>query len=233
MRLIDGRGRHSSLGGAEREGVTVKSADDLYVELVGDVDIPGWVFIPEDLSLAEQELWLTEVTTALCDYIRAAEPQQSGALESEVRSVLEAGLVARARSDSYLMYQVWPVAAPAATMCHVNLAASEDIPWSQMEGTFHEAHAQYVGPGTQFSRHDVIESEYGSLEVVAVHFIFDDGDTALMMHLEESLSSLISPSLVRFAVFKDSVRVVRGDGRYFASRPRPGVVADEVWPDED
>lgn len=211
----------------------VTSVDAWSFELAEDVDIPGWVFVPEGLTLQEHELWLREVTTALCEFIRSGEPEYSGALESEVRSVLEAGLAARARSSSYAMYQVWPVAAPAATMCHVNLAESADIPWDQMDGTRHEAHARYIGPGVQYSTRREVDSDDGPIELTSVHFIFDDGDVALILHLEESLPLLISQSLVRFTVFKDAIRLDRGDGTDFASVLPPGTIADDSWPSDD
>lgn len=209
----------------------MSSLDKWSFELAEDIDIPGWVFLPEGLTLPDQQMWLTEVTKALCDLIRSEQLDDSTGLEGEVRSVLEAGLAERARSKSSVMYQVWPAAAAAATMCHVNIAASADLPdWNEMDGRVHTAEARYMGPGLQYSTRRQVETDDGPLDVNSVHFIFDDGSVAVMLHLEESLPALISQSLIPFTIFKDALRMVGDDGTEFTAVEPTGVIVDDTWP---
>ncbi|QYJ05590.1 hypothetical protein KUV85_07910 [Nocardioides panacisoli] len=209
------------------------STDRWSLDFAEDVDLPGWVFLPVGLEEEDRELWLTEVSTALSDLVGSRSIDGVPMTTAEARSVLESGLAARAESESYVLYQVWPVTAPATVLCHVNPVRSEDLPdWSQLEGRIHAAEARYIGPGLQYSTRRTVESDEGPVEVNSVHFVFDDGEAALMLNLEESVSALISQALVGFSLLKNALVMTRDDGSRFTSTTPAVLLEDEYWPDD-
>lgn len=210
------------------------SVEGWSLELADDVDLPGWIFLPEDLDQSGRELWLTEASDVLSDAIGASYSENPKTVETDVRSMLEIGLEARADSASYLMYQVWPLLAPATVICHVNVVASEDLPdWKSLDGVVHSADARYVGPGLQFSTRREIDTPDGRVELNSVHLAYDAGDVALLLTLEESLAPLVSRALVGFTLLKDALQLRKEDGTLFASIAPAELVADEQWPTED
>lgn len=215
-------------------GFLVTSVEGWSLELVDDVDLPGWVFLPEDLSPGDREVWLSEAANVLSDAIGNSYSEDLAVVQSDVRSMLEIGLAERAGSGSYLMYQVWPLLAPATVLCHVNVVASEDLPdWNSLDGVVHSADARYIGPGLQFSTRREIDGPEGTVELNSVHLAYDGGDVALLLTLEESLAPLVSRALVGFTLLKDALQLRKGDGTLFASAAPAGLVADEQWPTED
>lgn len=202
------------------------SVDGWSLDLVDDIDLPGWVFLPEDLSARDQDLWLTEATALLWGLIQRSLQQNDEANEEMVRTVLRQGLDARSASGSYAMYQVWPRAVPAAVMCHLNVAASQDLPdWRSLDGVLHPAEARYLGPGLQYSTRRRVEG----VDLVSTNFVFDDGDVALMLTLEESLPPLITPALVGLTVLKDALQLARADGSVFTAAAPVVVAKDDSW----
>lgn len=207
------------------------SVDGWSLDLVEDIDIPGWVFVPEGLGRPEQEVWLGEAGQLLTEIIGSENSGDPVATAREVRTVLESGLAARADSGSYVIYQVWPVVAPAAVICHVNVVSSNDLPdWSELDGAMHAAEARYIGPGLQFSTRRSVDGPEGPVELNSVHLVFDGGDVALMLTLEESLAPLVSRALTGLTVLKDALQLTRADGTKFVSNAPVGIATDEPWP---
>ncbi|MGY0538415.1 hypothetical protein ACW14X_12930 [Nocardioides sp. YJ-D4] len=195
-----------------------------------DVDLPGWLFLPEGLTSSEQDLWLESATELLWSVIGSGPDPAARGTEEMVRSMLADGLAARSASPSYAMYMVWPVLAPAAVMCHIDFTASDDLPdWKELDGVVHAADARYLGPGVQYSTRRQIEAGGGLLDLSSVHFVFDDGEVALMLTLEESISTLVSHAAVGFTRMKDALQVLKGDGTAFVSKVVPEYVRDEQW----
>ncbi len=195
-----------------------------------DVDLPGWLFLPEGLASDEQELWLDSATELLWGVIGSGPATEARGTEAMVRSVLAEGLAARATSASHAMYQVWPVLAPAAVMCHVDFAASDDLPnWKEFDGVIHAADARYLGRGLQYSMRRQVDGAEVPIDLSSVHFVFDDGEVALMLTLEESISTLISHAVVGFTRLKDALQVVKTDGTPFTSTVVPDYVREEQW----
>lgn len=205
------------------------SVDGWTLDLVEDIDLPGWIFLPEGLSPREQEQWLAEATTLLWGIIGPSLRADDEMNEAMVRSVFRQGLDARFASGSYAMYQVWPRAVPAAVMCHVNVVASQDLPdWRTLDGVLHLADARYLGSGLQYSTRRRVEG-VDNVDLVSANFIFDDGDVALMLTLEESLPPLITPALVGLTILKDALKLTRADGSAFTAVAPAAVVKDESW----
>lgn len=195
-----------------------------------DVDLPGWLFLPEGLSSDEQDLWLDSATELLWDVIGSGSATDARGTEAMIRSVLADGLAARSTSASYAMYLVWPVLAPAAVMCHIDFAATDDLPnWKNLDGVVHAADARYLGPGLQYSTRRQVDGPGGPIDLSSVHFVFDDGQVALMLTLEESISTLISHAVVGFTRMKDALQVVKSDGAAFTATAVPEYIRDEQW----
>lgn len=216
--------------------MTTAIGDDLAGWSIGvaeEVDIPGWLYLPADLSTEEQDTWLDEAGTALVDLIQATAPQLDlpPTIAGQVREVLQAGLSARAESTCELMYQVWPVAGPAAVLCEVNATRTEELPdWKQMPGRVHDAVARHIGPGLQYSTRRVVDEGDGPEDLSAVHFVFADASYAFLLSLQEGPSPLIAQALTPLAIFKDALAVVREDGELFSSTPVVEVIEDSAWP---
>lgn len=197
-----------------------------------DVDLPGWVYLPQGLTDEEQDLFVLEVTRLLHELMRETAPQQPPPADEQLHHLLRAGLAARAESESAVLYQVWPVAGPAAVFCDVNFVRTADLPdWTQMPGVLHPAEARHIGPGLQYSSRRVIEDEDGDpLDVSAVHFVFTDDEQGVMLGLHESSSALISQALIGFGLFKNALTFSRKDGSTFTSKAPAGMIADTEWP---
>lgn len=206
------------------------SVEDWTLEFAEEVDLPGWVFLPELATPEDQDAWITEISDALWEIIGTPVPEDVPTSKTDVREALSAGLAARTESTSFAMYQVWPVAAAATVLCHLNLAAREDLPdWSDSDGVTHAADARYLGPGVQYSTRRPVEGMEG-VEVNSVHFVFADDDVALILSLEEAPAPLISRALVGFTLLKDALRLTRGDGAPFRACPPSGLREDSLWP---
>lgn len=206
------------------------------LDFAEDIDLPGWVPLPQGLTAAEEDEYASGVAGHLQELITETRPELSPPSVEQLQSLVRDGLAARASSDSAMVYQVWPVGGPYFVFCHVNFARAADLPdWSDLPGTVHAAEARHIGPGLQYSNRRQIEDEHGDpLDVSAIHLIFADGDYAVMVGLEEASSALITQSLVGLGLYKNALIVSRGDGSTFTSEPPSAVIADSEWPiDED
>lgn len=212
----------------------MKSLVGWELEFADQLDLPGWLLLPDGLDAADQETWVAEGTRLLSPIIGTDRGDGVETTEADVREVLVGGLVKRRNSDSYLIYQVWPVAGPFAVYCHVNVVDSEALPdWQAIDGTVHPAEGRHVGPGLQWATHQRVEHEGDNVDLTSVHFVFDDGDVALQLSLEESVAQLIAKTVFAFTTLKDAVRLKRADGSTFTAATPTGIGTDESWPAEE
>ncbi len=195
------------------------------------MDLPGWVHLPNDLGPADRGKLVDEVVGLLKDLIGDDLPDGTPISEAEIRAVLEAGLDARAESESYALYLVWPVMGPAAVMCHVNRVRTEDLPdWSTLDGRLYAARARHIGPGLQYSTRRTVDTDEGPVELSSVHFVFGDERDGIMINLEESYSSLIAQALVGLSVYMNALAATREDGSRFTSTAPPALIPNEDKP---
>ena len=200
------------------------------VQLAEDVDLPGWVWLPDELAPEERSAYVDEVVPALQDLIGTHQADGTPNTEVDIRAILEAGLDARAKSNSYAMYQVWPVRAPAAVMCHLNRAATEDLPeWDDIDGRRFAAKARYIGPGLQISSRFTADTDQGPAELATVYFVFADGHDSVVVHLEPSVPQLVAHTMMGMGLYLNALNVTKADGSTFTSVASDATVADDDW----
>lgn len=209
----------------------VGATGDWQLDLVEDIDLAGWVWLPDAFEAGEREAWVDEVVPVLQDHIGAQQVDGTPNAVGDIRGLLNAALDARAESDSYAMYQVWPVHAPAAVMCHVNRVRTEDLPdLDSLEGRrMHRTDGRYIGPGVQVSSRFTADTDDGPMDLAAVYFVFADQEDAVVVHLDPSLPEFIAQSLVGVGIFTNALEVTRGDGTTFSSLVPSGLIADDEW----
>lgn len=210
--------------------------DEWVLDVVDDIEMPGWVFVPEGLTAQEQATWTDEITGALLDALDTTGWDGQDISEADVRQVLAAALEERASSPSLAMFQVWPLPAAAAVMCHISVHPSDDLPdWTTLEDVVvHAVAAPHIGPGLQCT---VRVRERGAggeeFELVSVHQIFDDGDLTLVLSLDEAPALLMAPALPGLLALAGVVRMHRGDGTPFVSVAPPSIPDESPWQLED
>lgn len=209
---------------------TAQATGSWQLDVADDVDLPGWVWLPEDFQ-GLREAWVDEVTPVILDLIGDSEADQGASAAAEVRAVLESALDTRAESSSYAMYLVWPVHAPAAVMCHVNRARVKDLPgWDELDGVTHAVDAEHIGPGLLVSSRFTADTDQGAAELAAVLLVFADEEDAVVVNLEPSLPQLIAQSMVGLGMLVDALAVTRADGSPFQSLPIAPTSNLEEWP---
>jgi len=200
------------------------------LDLAEDIDLPGWVWLPEDMDAAQRRDWVEEVTPAVLDLVSPPGGAEEATSEAEVRGLIESALDSRAGSPSYAMYLVWPVRAPAAVMCHVNLTRTEDLPdWGDLEGRMHGVEARNLGPGVQITTDVTVEGADGPEELVTVIYVFVEDEAAVVINIEPSLPQLVGPAMLGVGMFMNAIAVSRPGGTAFAAQPTtaPLITSDE------
>jgi hypothetical protein len=200
--------------------------------VVEEVDLPGWVWLPEDMEPAQRDSWVEEVVPAVIELIGNPEPDGGSTTSVDVRAVLESGLEARAESPSYMMYLVFPVHAPAAVMCHVNLVQTQDLPdWDDFSGRMHPAQARYLGPGVQITTEVTAETDQGPAELTTLVYIFADAEAGIVVTFEPAFPQLIAQAMVGAGLLINALAVSRPDGTAFEAAPSTApVIAGDEWP---
>lgn len=210
----------------------MSSEAEWVIGIVEDFEIPGWFLIPQVSEDGIGRAWVEECAQALSAVVGEERWDGEIATEVDVRELLGWALEERAATDSDALFQVWPVPYPAALMCHLNLVASATLPsWTELGVVTHPIEAPHLGPGIQCSTRRA-EGE-GEIDLVSVHLVFDNGDVALMMSLEEAPSPLITRALPEFMFLMEALNVERSDGAPFHA-VAPDVQFDEpAWPFEE
>lgn len=202
------------------------------LDVVDDPAVPGWYLVPPDLDAQLQREWTDACVEDLRVLLSSEDPDDEPVAEHDVRALLAAALDLRASSPSVAIFQVWPVRLAATVQCHVTILASADLPnWSEVEGvSLFPVEGEHLGPGLQCA---VRREDPDDGELLSLHYVFDDGDSALLLSLDESLAPLIGAALPGFVMLKDVLRMTRADGRQFAAVAPTGVAIDEEWALED
>ncbi|MFE6645500.1 hypothetical protein ACFVJS_02975 [Nocardioides sp. NPDC057772] len=204
------------------------------VELVEDLDVPGWIPVPEGLSHREREQWI-DGTSKRLEYL-VGTPRWDGekSTSTDIRDLLQMALDERERSDAYALFQVWPVMSAAAVTCHLYLVENESSPdIAKWDGVLHAAHAENIGPGVQLSARNEWLFDGGSVLLESVNYMFTDGEVSLLLGVDECIPQLATSVVRGLSTLKDLLRVVREDGRVFESVLPPSAPVDESWPIED
>lgn len=192
---------------------------------------PGWFIVPTDMGAQERTTWMAETFGSIrASWGDAWEDEH----EKQVLRLLEEGLRVRAESPSTMIFQVWPILGPLALSCHVNVLSSDGLPdWSDLGAVVHSAEAPGIGPGLQCSVRRTLHEGDERIDLMSVHFIFDDGTTTLMLSLDETIAVALARALPGLTGVLESVRMERSDGTTFISIPPDGILEDAPWQLED
>lgn len=187
---------------------------------------PGWFPVPADVS--EQDAW----RTAVVDRLREDWGDRwSPDVEAEVGRQIDVTLAVRAASVSQAMFQVWPIVGPVAAVVHVSIFESEDLPaWSELDAVTHRIDVPGLGPGIQCTATSSFEHDGRRVELASMHLVFDDGDTTLMLSIDETLPAILVRTLPGFQALPAAVSLERDDGSRFAPVPVPGILDVTPWP---
>lgn len=204
------------------------------VELVDDLDVPGWIPVPEGLTPPEREQWIASTSESLGHLVGTPRWDGETSTSADIRGLLQMSLDERERSDAYALFQVWPVMSAAAVTCHLYVVESESLPdITKWDGILHAANAEHIGPGVQLSARNELLFDGGTVVLESVNFWFTDGEVSLLLGVDECIPQLAASVVRGLSIFKDLLRVVREDGKVFESALPPGAPIDEPWPIEE
>lgn len=204
------------------------------LDLVDEIEAPGWLFIPEFQDAEEKDRWIS-----LASEEAATQAGWDGELleADEIRDVLYAGLLEQAEADAVASFQVWPPFGGVAVMCHLSLFPSEAMPdWAQIGAQVDAVDATNIGPGIRCTTRRMIPSgdESGNVEYVGTYFVFDDGSTTLTLSLGEAYAPLIVRALPGAMTLLENLRLISPvDGQVFQSVAIHGAEEEAPWPFEE
>ncbi len=197
-----------------------------------DTVSPGWLRIPTLTDSDAREQWIAERT----DDLRGMwEKDWQEGYEAAVPEQLRAAAEERLASDVSMLFQIWPVRVPATVMCRVAILVNDTVyPWNEWSGVAHRVEAPHVGPGVQYTHHRYYVDEDGQrTDLFSLAFVFDDGESLLVVTLQESPAPAISAVLEGFIGLLDTLRMETADGTPFVSREPKGILDDGPWRLED
>lgn len=204
------------------------------VELVDDLEAPGWLPVPEGLTPSERDQWVADTSGMLEELVGTPRWDGETTTLADIRELLQMALDERDKSDAYALFQVWPVMSAAAVTCHLYVVESDSVPdLTKWDGVLHAAHAEHIGPGVQLSARKELNFDGGSVVVDSVNFVFSDGEALLLVGVDECIPQLAAQVVGGLTALKDILRMVREDGKVFESVLPPGAPVDESWPDAD
>ena len=204
------------------------------VELVEDLNLPGWIPVPEGLTPPEREEWIASTSESLGYLIGTPRWDGETSTSADIRALLQMSLDERERSDAYALFQVWPVMSAAAVTCHLYVVETESLPdIAKWGGVIHAANADHIGPGVQLSARNELLFDGGVVLLESVNYLFTDGEVSLLLGVDDCIPQLATSVVRGLSIFKDLLRIVREDGKVFESVLLPGAPIDETWPIEE
>jgi len=210
----------------------VTEAGEWVIDLDEALELPGWFLVPDEVGV--QQGWAAELEASLADLVGAEKWDGEATTVDDIRDVLAVGIEVRNASTSDLVYQVWPIAGPVAVYCHVNVFASASLPsWSALGAVRYSVDSPHLGTGVQLSTRQTIQEGETALEYVSVHVVFDNGEVALVMSLDEAMAPLVSRALPGFVALMRAVQLQRSDGAPFVAVPPADLLEDAPWKMED
>ncbi|NGN96064.1 hypothetical protein G5C66_25415 [Nocardioides sp. KC13] len=204
--------------------------DDVWaLDLVEEVEVPGWLYIPRDLGPVERREWIDTVQDELVGEVGWDGVPISADVVNEM---LTSALEDRDRTDSIAMFQVWPTFGGDAATCHIGIFPTAEMPdWTDSDAVVHLFEAPHIGPGIQCSTKRIVPNDGGpDIELSGVHFIFRDGESTLVVSLAEAFDPLTVYALRGVLALLHSLRLVRPDtGQPFQSVAFDGVLEESPW----
>jgi len=200
------------------------------IDVVDDLEIAGWVFVPTGIEPQDHERWIRETASKLGEVVGNEGFEGETVTFEDVRPILQNALDERERAHSVAMFQVWPVQGPAAVYCHVSILSNDGLPdWTEIGAVVHSIEAPHIGPGLQVATRRTIEVEGDPVELASVNLVFDNGEVTLLLTIDESLAPLVAYALPGLLLLMESIRLVRADGVPFVSERQVSLVEDPPW----
>lgn len=205
----------------EDHGWTLDLIDD-------DLEIPGWLFVPQGLGRADQERWVRSAQDELADVPAWDGPPPDPAL---LREMLVHALELREQSESLAVLQVWPALANATAMGHVDVLPSDALwDWTRTDAVVHRIDEPHIGPGLQISTRRTVTLDDIDMDVSSTAFSFDNGEVTLMVAVAETLTPLLTFALPGLLALMRNIRLVdTRNGSAFTSIEPTGVLTEPDW----
>lgn len=203
------------------------------LDLVEDIEVPGWLFIPKDMDDEQRNEW---VSTVLDDLIGKEGWDGEPIAKDEALDVLTSGIAESDAADSIATFQVWPPLSGDIATCHIGLYPSAEMPdWIDSDAIVHRFDAPHIGPGIQCStKREVVNDDGPNVPLAGVHFVFDDGESTLVVSVAEGYEPLTVYALRGAMALLATLRLVRSsDGKSFRSVEFDGVLEDSPWQFEE
>lgn len=212
-----------------------QQTDDWVLDIVEDMEIPGWIYVPDQMTPDQREGWIAGSAHSVAEIVGDKGFDGEDITFADVRPLMEAALEMRDEADSVAMFQVWPARGPASVVCYVTVLPSSGLPdWFEISDVVHSVEAAQIGPGLQcMTRREVIAEDGTPLEVSSVHLVFDNGDVTMMLSIDEAIAELVTLALPGLLILKEIIAMQSSDGVPFRSLPPSGITEDAPWRLED
>lgn len=199
------------------------------LDLVEDIEAPGWLFIPGDLGDQQRREWISAVLPELV----GKEGWNGDPIEADdALDVLTSALAERDQSDSIAMFQVWPPLGGDTATCHIGVFPTAEMPdWLDSDAVVHRFDAPHIGPGIQCSTKRVVSIEDGpDIDLSGVHFIFKSEEVTLVVGLDHTHELLTVNAIRGTLALLGQLRLIRSsDGQKFQSVAFEGVLEESPW----
>jgi len=193
-----------------------------------DTTDDGWLLVPSGLSADRRRQWRDEALASIFTLWGSAWDRVA---RSQAAASLDHALNVRDASVAIYVFQVWHRVAPVAPLCRIIVTRSEGAPlWSDLPGRTYAVTAPNIGPGLQYSNRRVLHDENGvGHEMASSVFVFDDGETTLMIATDEIDPIFHVQMQAGLAGLVETISMNRADGVPFRSLQSEVVPADDHW----
>lgn len=214
----------------ERAG---EQSTDWRLEMLEDLELPGWFIIPAGQGVSEVEAWADDVAQSVLGVLT---PPEDGSIADAVRDEVDYAVGLAAEADALVAFQAWPVDFPVSVVCMVSVVAGEFRPSElgvESRVVQYPAAGKHLGPGVQytFEREIVLGEE--TTKVVSVLFVFSDGETSLVLSLSEAQGAVCARAVPGLVVLKDAIGLRRRDGVRFKATETSDATAPDEWQTEE
>lgn len=197
------------------------------MEIEDDIDIPGWFVVTDAEDADTQQQWLEQCASELGSLLGTNRWDGEPATAEDLAEMLRYALLERQTSDDDAVLQVWPVPYLAPLLCRLNLVESSTLPdWHEEGAITHGVTAPHLGAGLQVSTRRVVNE----VDLVSVQLVFDDGESAFMMGLDEAPAPVVTRALPELMFLSEAIRLVDAHGAVFTGTGPAGEDDEEPWP---
>lgn len=189
------------------------------------IDRPGWLVMPRIGDQRADAAWLAERSAGA----RTAFGERWSAQHEEiVPTLLRAGLDRREPGDLFA-WQVWPLALPIFATVQARIIPSSLVPtWTDRDGALQPTSSAGLGDGVQVLAATPLPG-YEEAKVGTSVFVFDDGESALLVVLSPMPQELLALTLPGLRQVLDRMELTRPDGSRFQGVPADSFVEAEGW----